>query len=483
MALAGALLFLASACRKAPEISGDILIRNISVIDLASGEVLPGRSVLLEKDRIRHISDASAEAKVSYAARVRIDGTGRYIIPGLWDMHAHPDDPEVWRMQPTEEARNTLLPLFVVHGVTGIRDMGGDIGLVKRWRAAYEKGDLLAPQIYAGGPLLDGPNPMWDGSVGIAGPEAVKSVGDSLRALGVDFLKVYSLLPRETYMALSDYANETGFPMAGHVPYTVLPSEAARTGMKSQEHLLEILRECADPPPRALLDSLEALGDPIGRSNGLNAFRLATYKEARADSLFALFRDLGTWHCPTLSMWKKNAWYESELEKDRPLLDYLPPYLQAYWTPEVNDHLRNRDRADYIQTKQRLYSRYLQMVGRMQELGVPLLAGTDMGANPLCHPGMGVHNELEAFVEAGLTPLEALRTATLNPALFFGIEADYGTVEAGKKADLVVLEGNPLESIGNTRTIAYVVRDGRLLDAARLEAIRQEIRKQNQRER
>ncbi len=480
--LVASLLFLILSCGETREISGDVVFRNINIIDLASGEVLPARNVLLEGDRIAFIDYPEQGNSVTLKAAKSIDATGQYLIPGLWDMHAHPDDPEVWRLQPAEDARNTLLPLFVVNGVTGIRDMGGDIDLVKRWRAAYVQGDLLAPVIYAGGPLLDGPNPMWDGSVGISGPEGVKPVVDSLIALGVDFLKVYSLLPRDTYMDLSAYANEIGFPFAGHVPYTVLPSEAARTGMKSQEHLLEILRECSDPPPKALLDSLDALADPIGRSNGLNTFRLSNYNEGRADSLFTLFRELGTWHCPTLSMWKKNAWYESELEKDRLLLAYLPPYLQAYWTPEVNDHLQHRDRADYIQTKQHLYQRYLHMVGRMQELGVPLLAGTDMGANPLCHPGEGVHNELEALVEAGLTPLEALRTATLNPARFLEIEADYGSVEAGKKADLVILEGNPLESIGQTRNIAYVIRGGQLLDATRLEAIRREIRERNQNE-
>ena len=470
------------SCGETREITGDLLIRHVNLIDLSGGEVLPACSVLIANDRIAFILDPSQNSDIRLKAPKSIDATGMYLIPGLWDMHAHPDDPEVWRMQPTEEAKNTLLPLFVVNGVTGIRDMGGDIGLVKRWRAAYEKGELLAPQIVAGGPLLDGPNPMWDGSVGISGPEAVKPVVDSLINQGVDFLKVYSLLPRETYLALSTYANEIGFPFVGHVPYTVLPSEAAQTGMKGQEHLLEILRECADPPPQALLDSLEGLNDRIERSNGLNAFRLATYRESRADSLFALFRELGTWHCPTLSMWQKNAWYESELEKDRPLLEYLPPYLRTYWTPEVNDHLKNRDREAYIAIKQRLYERYLQMVGRMQELGVPLLAGTDMGANPLCHPGEGVHNELEALVEAGLTPLQALRTATLNPAAFLGIEADYGTLETGKKADLVVLGGNPLESIGQTRNIAFVLRDGQLLDAARLSAIRQEILAQNRNE-
>lgn len=470
-----------SSCHTRTEIQGDILLRNVNRIDMQTGAVTTLPGILIEKDRIKYVLGSANPSGVRIVAETVIDATGKYIIPGLWDMHAHPDDPEVWRMNPTVEARSRLMPLFVCYGVTGIRDMGGDIELVKQWRSQYKEGKLLAPKIYAAGPLLDGPNPMWDGSVGINGPAEVQAVADSLIAQGVDFLKVYSLLPRDTYLALSDYARKIDFPFVGHVPFTVPPSEAAVTGMKSQEHLLEILKECSPKPSPAFLAELDNIGDRIQRSNTLNDFRLSSFNEIKADSLYDLFVEYDIWHCPTLSMWQKNAWYEQELEKDKALLAYLPQYLQDYWTPEINDHLQNRDNIEYIATKKRLYELYLKMVKRMHEKGVRLLAGTDMGANPLCHPGIGLHNELKAFVEAGLTPFEALQTATINPALFFGIENDYGSVDEGKKADLVVLNRNPLESIDHISAIAFVLRDGLLLDAYQIEGIKGKILQANTR--
>ena len=178
-------------------------------------------------------------------------------------------------------------------------------------------------------------------------------------------------------------------------------------------------------------------------------------------------------------MWYKNAWYEEELQKDKRLMAYLPNYLQEYWTPEVNDHLTHRDNKNFIATKKRSYQLYLKMVKRMHEKGVLLLAGTDTGANPLCFPGVGVHNELEALVEAGLSPLEALKTATLNPALFLEIKKDYGTVSVGKMADLVLLEQNPLEDISNVRKINAVIRGGKLFDTAQIKAIKDSIMENN----
>ncbi|NAY91278.1 amidohydrolase family protein [Muricauda sp. JGD-17] len=467
---------LASACQEKEKLIGDTLISNINIVDVKTGKILPTQDILIDGD---HIASIRPSNTANYAKQSHIDGEGKYIIPGLWDMHAHPDDPEVWRMNPKEEEKERLLPLFVVNGVTGIRDMGGDLNLVKRWQSKYANGELLVPKIFAGGPLLDGPNPMWDGSVGIAGPEQVKYVVDSLIHEGVDFLKVYSLLPRETYLELSRYAQEIDFPFVGHVPFTVLPSEAAATGMKSQEHLLEILKECADKPDEQFLKKLGSIENRIERSNKINDFRLKTFDGFKADSLYSIFKEQGIWHCPTLSMWYKNAWYEQEWGRDLELTELLPPYLQAYWTPEHNDHLQFRDNTDFIKTKQRLYQLYQEMVKNMNDKGVLLLAGTDVGANPLCHPGVGVHNELEALVEAGLTPAEALKTATLNPALFFEITEEYGTVSEGKRADLVLLEGNPLEDINAIRSISNVIRDGRVFDSEKIFEIKKSIQKIN----
>ena len=469
--------FLVLSCQPKQKLIGDVLLEHVNIVDVELGELILDQNVLIADDKI--IAVRSAEDEVHYEAKTQIKAQGKYLIPGLWDMHAHPDDPEVWRMNPKQEEKDRLMPLFVVNGVTGIRDMGGDIKLAQRWRQMYESKELLAPKIFAGGPLLDGPNPMWDGSVGINGPEEVKQVVDSLIKEGVDFLKIYSLLPRETYLEVSRYANEIGFPFVGHVPFTVPPSEAAETGMKSQEHLLEILKECSDVPSEAFLNEVRALANGIERSNKLNDFRLSTFNVAKADSLYTLFKTYNIWHCPTLSMWHKNAWYESEMENDGELVTYLPPYLKAYWTPEHNDHLQYRDNQTFIETKKRLYNLYLDMVREMNKKGVLFLAGTDVGANPLCHPGVGVHNELEAFVKAGLTPAEALRTATLNPALFFEIQENYGTVAEGKVADLVLLNENPLLDINNTRKINSVVRDGKVLNTNKIEEIKKEIKVAN----
>lgn len=465
------------SCLKRTQVKGNILIKDVHVVDVEHGVVELNRNLVISDDRIVHI-DSTAQG-FDYKVNRIIDGSGKYVVPGLWDMHAHPDDPEVWRMDPEAEKRNLLMPLFVVNGVMGIRDMAGSIDVIKTWRKQYESGELLVPKIVAGGPLLDGPNPMWDGSVGIDSPDKVKQVVDSLILEGVDFLKVYSLLPRDTYLALSAYANQIDFPFVGHVPFTVSPSEAAETGMKSQEHLLEILKECADTPTEAFMVDVRKMENGIDRSNAINAFRLETFDEGKADALYDLFVEKQIWHCPTLSMWYKNAWYEEELQKDKRLMAYLPNYLQEYWTPEVNDHLTHRDNKNFIATKKRSYQLYLKMVKRMHEKGVLLLAGTDTGANPLCFPGVGVHNELEALVEAGLSPLEALKTATLNPALFLEIKKDYGTVSVGKMADLVLLEQNPLEDISNVRKINAVIRGGKLFDTAQIKAIKDSIMENN----
>ena len=466
--LIGIILFQ-FACREKEKL--DLAITNIHLIDVVTGEVQSNRVVIIHNKRIFSIdsgklSDAYTYKKLHYAE-------GKYMIPGMWDMHAHPDDPEVWRMNPTKEARDMLMPLFVTNGVTGIRDMGGDLGVVKRWRQMGEEGRLLVPEIVACGPLLDGPNPMWDGSVGINGPEEVPKVVDSLIEAGIDFLKVYSLLPRNTYFALADYANRKKVPFVGHVPMTVLPSETATTGMKSQEHLLEIINETFSD--KNGLDQLDTIEDRYGRYAARNQYMIDHFDRGKMDSLNKLFVKNDIYQTPTLSMWKKNAWFEEEVIKDDSLLSYLPHYLRKYWTVGVNDHLNNRDNQAFIDTKRSLYQQYLVIVRMMNKAGVQLLAGTDMGANPLCFPGIGLHNELADLVYAGLSPLEALQTATINPSRFLEMDDYYGTLEKDKYADLVILDKNPLENIENIRSVDAVIKSGELYPSEALKEIKKMI--------
>lgn len=373
------------------------------------------------------------------------------------------------------------MPLFVLNGVTGIRDMGGSLAVINRWRDEPGSGELLAPVIVACGPLLDGPSPMWDGSVGIASPDRAPYVVDSLWQSGVDFLKVYSLLPRETFFALAKHAVANRIPLAGHVPIGVLPSEAAHAGLRSQEHLLEILSECSEQSASLAEGriSFDHVKDPISKTVARNTLLLETFSSEKAAKLFDIFRQTNTWICPTLSMWYKNAWFEQEVVKNDSLIQYLPSYLRFYWQPEMNDHLSHRDKASYVQMKRRLVEKYLALVKQLHDHEVPLLAGTDMGANPLCFPGWGLHYELQLMVKAGLFPEEALRTATLNPARFLGLERSYGQVAAGMKADLVILEANPLNNIANTQRIEAVVRQGKLISRDSIRRHLKQIREHN----
>ncbi|MDH3711748.1 MAG: amidohydrolase family protein [Cyclobacteriaceae bacterium] len=453
------------------------LMQNIRVVDVDKGQLLPQpQDVLIVGDRIHSIANSTSNASPTDVKI--IDGKDKFLIPGLWDMHAHPDDPEVWRMSPPAEDRDLLMPQFVLNGVTGIRDMAGSMTVIQQWRKLGREEELLVPRIVACGPLLDGPNPMWDGSVGIDDSTQVPVVVDSLIAQGSDFLKVYSLLPRSLYFTLSDYAAQQDIPMVGHVPFEVLPSEAAATGMKSQEHLLEILLECSSRRHDIMNKNIDYgnLSNPFDKYIYRQNLMMDTFDQERWQQLIAVYQKHGTWHTPTLSMWYKNAWYEIERSHDEELWPFLPDYLQKYWTPEHNDHLKYRDNENFLKLKKRLYGFYERLTLDLYQNGIKILAGTDVGANPLCWPGIGVHNELEALVKAGLTPAEALQTATCNPADFLEL-TDHGRVKENHQADLVILDSNPLRDIQAVRSIWGVVKNGHLYDPAERHKRLTEIKK------
>lgn len=451
----------------------DFMISNVNIIDVEHGIVETGMDVLIKADRIHEVRKSNpADSNATFI----LDGTNKYLIPGLWDMHAHPDDPEMWRMKPDEESRDLLMPLFVLHGVTGIRDMAGSLKVVNDWREKMANGSLVGPVIYAAGPLIDGPNPMWDGSIGIPSTKHVAQKVDSLVEAGVDFLKVYSLLPDSIYFAMSKYARSIDFPFCGHVPQTVTNSQASRSGINSLEHLLDIPLECSSEEENVRNNSIDygSITDRLGQYVFRNKLIIDTYDPKKAAKLFETFVENGTWHTPTISMWFKNAWFETEEKKDQAYFKYLPAYMRKYWTPQVNDHLRYRHK-DFLKTQQALVDHYMRIIGDMNKAGVRLLAGTDTGANPLCWPGLGVHLEIEMFEKAGLSPIQALQTATINPAIYLGVEEDYGTISKGKFADMILLSENPLESVSNTQKIVGVVKSGSFYSKTRIAEYLEEI--------
>ena len=453
-----------------------LIIRNAQIIDVKKGTLInKNRDLLIRDERIVDIKPAG---KISTDSAIVFDAEGKFLLPGLWDMHTHPDDPELWWMKPDEAQRELLLPLFVLNGVTGTRDMAGDLDLVKSWRKKISEGSLIGPEIVAAGPLLDGAEAMWDGSVSIENTGEVKSIVDSLVTSGVDFLKVYSGLSRDVFFALCDYAKEVNMPVAGHIPDDVTTAEGAEAGMICQEHLLGILVECSRLEDEIRNDKIDygSAESGVDKHYIRNRLIMDTYDEAKAKKLFRQYVKYETWHTPTISMWYKNAYYEEEILKDEPLFKYLPKYLRKYWQPDINAHLKNRH-PKVVATKKRQVEFYLKIIAQMHEAGVKLLTGTDVGANPLCLPGIGVHNELSLFVEAGLSPAEALRAATIHPVEFLQLTEDFGTVEIGKIADLVILDENPLDNIENVRKVSTVIRRGSVLDDGRRQDILDNIEK------
>jgi len=444
-----------------------LALMHVTVIDGTGAPPRPDMTVLIVGYRIAEIAKSNTISVPRFART--IDATGSFVIPGLWDMHAHPDDPELWPVNPPPQEKEKLLTLLIANGVTGIRDMGGDLRLLQEWRARVGNGTIVGPHIYACGPLLDGPKPMWPGSVAISTAEQGRQAVRDLKKQRADFVKVYSLLPRDAYFAIADEAKKLKLPFAGHVPDSVTPEEASDAGQASEEHLLQIIEACSDRDAikKRVAELREAGATPVELRRAYIETMLSTFDNKKAEALFAKFVKNNTWVTPTVIVWQNNASFEEDSAKYAERMKYLPRYIREYWDPKNNAHLKNRS-PERLAAEKLLVKKYLEIIAAMQRAGVKLMTGSDFGANPLLFPGWGVHDEMALLVKAGLTPMESIQAATRNPAMFLGLDKSVGTIEKGKVADVVVLSANPLEDINNTRKVNAVIFQGRMFDRAEL---------------
>ncbi len=477
---AGAFVIAVSPLQRVPVPPAErILIRHVSVIAGNDEPMAQDMSVLIDSGRLIAIAPSSKE-QVGWGktrgARV-VDGRGRYLIPGLWDMHAHIDDVEMLPAHAPDAEKVLQLPLFVLEGVTGVRDMGGRLHVLLRWRDSIAAGALLGPRIIPAGPLLDGPVPMWPGSIAISDTVQARRVVDSLQREGAAFLKVYSLLSRESFFAIAREARRIGMPFAGHVPFTVSLSESSDSGQKSQEHLLGVPDETGDLRAAQRAESAAGAGG-LARYIARTRTLLDTYDSARAAPLYARLAENHTWQTPTLI----NTWLDAFGEPDSissRRMRYMPRFIRLWWNPSSNPHARQRTPA-FVALSARMMRYESDVIRQMHGRGVRIVTGTDQGGNPHSYPGFSVHDELALFVRAGLTPLQALQTATRNAAELAGLSESVGTIVAGKDADLVLLDANPLEDIANVARINAVIVRGRLIDSAermrRLEQLSRDAR-------
>jgi imidazolonepropionase-like amidohydrolase len=422
-----------------------LVLTQVTVIDVAGGQTRPDMTVVIRDDRISEIGDAK-KVSVPPGAKV-VNAAGKFLIPGLWDMHVH------WYMRDT-------FTLFTANGVTGIREMFGNSDLL-RWRDETAKGSLLGPRMIVASPIIDGPEPVWPNSISVRNEDEGRKAVRKVKQWGADFAKVYSLLPRDAYFGIADEAKQQGLTFVGHVPYSVSPSEASDAGQKSIEHLTGIMIECSDKETD-IRKELARAKSPGARARA-QVEALETYNSQKAAQLFARFVKNQTWQCPTLTVLRSSAYLGDEKFRNDWRLKYISRQVQQRWSLRI----ANRNEADYADGK-KVFQKELVIVGAMRRAGVPLLAGTDTG-NPFCFPGFSLHEELALLVVAGLTPIEALRSATLDPAKFLGLDKTLGTIEQGKIADLVLLDANPLEDIRNTQRINAVVSKGRLFDRKALD--------------
>ena len=389
-------------------------------------------------------------------------------------MHTHFRDPD------------RDLKMYVANGVLGIRNMGGAAKQVFPLRDAIAARPAPWSKIVASGPIVDGPD-SWSNpefTVSVTTADEARSMVRSLQKQGSDFIKVYDGLSRDAYYAIADETKKLNFPFAGHLPGPISVREASNAGQRTLEHGL------------ALSGGSTAEEDYIKHRLGRSAFQEAMssknfalipakiardntamldhFSQERADETYRLLAKNNTFLTPTLVTWHALTFIDDLSEQHDPRMQYVSADELNWWKPE-NGMLTKYRTPEYIAMRKREYAKALEELPRAQSQGVRLLAGTDVTV-PYTYPGFSLHDELKIFVDAGLTPMQALESATTNPALLLGLLKTWGRIEPGYTANLVLLNANPLADISNTTRIDSVVVNGKRLDRAQLDQLLKEAK-------
>jgi len=449
------------ACSPAEPPSTGTAITNVTVIDAVNG-VREAQTVIFDGDEIIAVQPAAEPV----SAASEIDGSGRYLIPGLWDMHVH--------LTYDDAFTESMPSMFLAYGITSVRDTGGLIRKVRPVVDAMRAEDAIAPRVYFSGPLLDGRYVVYDGEsrpeIGTqnAGVDAARANVEALHQEGVDFIKIYEMVTPEVFAALHDAAEEYGLPIAAHVPLS-MRARGAGPQVDSMEHLRNVELDCAANAAELHEERLGTLAAHDGgpgfelRSSMHAAQRLraiAAYDEQQCAETIDSLRS--TIQVPTLLLNTLSLFPPFVRDDWDTVLDRVPEGAESEWREATARWLARDEDPDVT------YGQWsVDLVGRMNAAGVPIGAGTD---TPIGYalPGDSLHIELERLVRAGLTPIEALEAATIQPARFLSLEGEMGQVAPGYVADLVLLEQNPLDDIRNTRSVERVVAAGRVLDPAEL---------------
>jgi imidazolonepropionase-like amidohydrolase len=424
--------------------------------------------VIVQGAKILAVGPA-ASTSVPQGAKI-IDGSAKFLIPGLADMHIH-----LTGAGEPIGSREFILPLLMANGITTVRDMGGKVEYLKQLRSEIDSGKRVGPQIFFTGPYLDGEPPSFQPSIVTQTAREATAAVDKLKSDGVDFIKVQSRLQPGPYYAIANESKKEGIRFLGHVPDSITAAAASDAGQASIEHLTGVLLGCSTREEELRQRQLQPMAAGEGQGQALDRGRVWTknmldsYSEKTATSLFQKFAANHTWQVPTFPLLVHLAYLVPESDRAGDArLKYIPRGVRETWDRSREELLDAHSQVDFA-LRRRLLKQSMAAVKGMNEAGVSFMAGTDATA-PNVFPGFSVHEDLVYLVDAGLTPMQALQTATAKPAEFLGRTATQGTIQAGKRADLVLLDANPLDDIHNTEKIRAVIVNGRLLERAELDA-------------
>jgi hypothetical protein len=431
-----------------------VYITHVTVIDTETGKEASDQTVVLSGDKIADLAK-SKDLAAPASARIVV-GQGKYLIPGLWDVHVHRTEYE------------STYPMYLANGVTGVREMAGPFD-AKKFRSDLGAKKLDAPHFFFASPIVDGTPPRVPDQIVVKNAEEARKVVQEQKRAGADFIKVMDRLSRDAYFAIIDEAKRQDIPVVGHVPFAISAWEASASGQKSIEHVHAVPLACStrEAELRARLVATQENSWKLWNPIYIEAYE--SYSDAKCQRLFAEFRKQGTWSVPTLVVYRSTAMSSDPQFRNDDRLRYFGGQMRTWLSKNAVMERKNFEPSDFALERE-LLNRRKWLVGTLFRAGVPMLAGTDT-PNPFCFPGFGLHDELALMVDSGVTPLGALQAATLNPARFLDATDKYGSVAPGKIADLVLLDADPLKNIHNTTKISGVFLSGRYFDRAALDKL------------
>jgi imidazolonepropionase-like amidohydrolase len=460
-ALVAALLVLGSPTVPA-QTRADLIIRHVAVVDVEHVRTLVDQAVVTRGTTIVAVGD-DAEVGARWRATKAIDGRGRYLIPGLWDMHVH-----FGGGSELVEENKALLPLYIAHGITTVRDCSGDMAKeVLAWRRAIDTGTLLGPTLLSSGPKIEGIHPIWKGTLETGSRADVDAAVAHLKDLKVDFVKITdSTLDPQLFLYAVGQVRAAGLRVSGHIPMALTVHQAVEAGISSIEHLDYAFKAGAKDEPAIAADFAAGRIDRVELERRIDSSfdaptAMRSYRELAQRDVYVT---------PTLNGSRILAYLDQDQHAQDTYLAYIGPGLRKTYEWRIQRAAQADGKA--IEQRHAHYENMAAILPLLQQAGVTIMAGTDAGfLNSFNYPGIGLHEELALYADKGLTAPQALATATRAGPAWFGKLDQYGSVTPGRRADLVLLNRNPLDDIHATRTIYAVVLRGTLYDRAALDKL------------